>query len=84
MNEDLKKGIWRLKSAKVLSFTEARNLGKSAKASGKKALKPTEPISSEQQTDTVSNELVNTKHLAAKEPDISLRHWWRPKTEQKW
>ncbi len=32
----------------------------------------------------VSDLLVNTvEHLAAKEPDISLRDWWRPKTELK-
>ncbi len=40
--------------------------------------------STEQQTDTISDYLVNTvEHLATKEPDISLRSWWRPKTELK-
>ncbi len=39
---------------------------------------------SKQQTDTVSNQLVNTvEHLAAKEPDIFLRSWWRPKLSWK-
>ncbi len=41
-------------------------------------------FSTKQQTDKVSEWLVNTvEHLAAKEPDISLRRWWRPKTDQK-
>ena len=37
---------------------------------------------SRQQTDTVRQHLVNiVEHLAAKELDITLRSWWRPKTE---
>ena len=36
------------------------------------------------QTDSVREQLVNiVEHLAAKEPKISLRTWWRPKTELK-
>ena len=39
-------------------------------------------LSSKQQTDTVKEKLVNVvQHLAAEEPEISLRRWVRPKTE---
>lgn len=36
------------------------------------------------ETDTVGNEQVNiVERLAAREPDIPLRRWWRPKKEIK-
>lgn len=36
------------------------------------------------QTDMIREQLVNVvEHLAAKEPDISLRSWWSPNTELK-
>ncbi len=39
-------------------------------------------FSTKQHTDTVNNYLVNKgEHLAAKETDIPLWSWWRPKTE---
>ena len=38
----------------------------------------------QQQTYTVSDKLVNTlEHLAAAEPDISRRRWWRAKQSYK-
>ncbi len=41
-------------------------------------------LSTKHQTDTVRDQLVNiVEHLTAKEPDIFLRSWWRPKTELK-
>ncbi len=48
--------------------------------------KPVVPYlsSTKWQTDTVSNQLVNImEHLAAKEPDVSFRSWWRPKQSKK-
>jgi len=35
-------------------------------------------------TDTVREQVVNVvEHLAAEEPGVSLRSWWRPNTELK-
>ena len=41
-------------------------------------------LSSKQQTDPVRDQLVNmVERLAAKDPEVSLRSWWRPKPELK-
>ena len=41
-------------------------------------------LSSKQQTDPVRDQLVNmVERLAAKDPEVSLRSWWRPKLELK-
>ena len=41
-------------------------------------------LSPKQQTDTIRDSLVNiVEHVAAKESNNTIRHWWGPKTELK-